>query len=470
MLAPIRLLLPLLLLAVGLAGCGRPAGSAATATPAPSATVLPASATPVPAATVLPASATPVPAATALPASATPVPAATALPASATPVPAATPAPATVGAQILFLRGGALVALDVASGAQRPLADDVRAFAATADGRRLAVVRGAGPQAEIWLLERDGSGLRQLTTNQLVESTLSWAPDSLALAYSAAPAAPPALPEWPTWSAWCASAEVRVVDVASGAEQTLAQGCEPAFAPDGRRIAFATPPGEVAEGYDFRGAGNSIRIVNRQGQNGWDVARGGGRGETDGYVVYAPSWAPDGARVAYQRFLGYHSLVDINLTEMSSSFQRQNQPIGQGAGWMLPPQYAPDSNRLAVTEYNYSDARGFDGYDIWSTAVLRLGAAVEMDLPFARLTMAAAELDHLTRATAAAWSPDGTALAVVLPAGWTAGLSNNEPHFAANTPGELWRWRPGNAPETRLAVELDFGSPVLWLPALPPRA
>ncbi|MGQ9927955.1 MAG: hypothetical protein ACUVS4_13920 [Chloroflexaceae bacterium] len=447
----------ILVVALALAGCVvQPASRPATpfVTPIPP----PATATGVP--TLPPATATGVPV----------LPAPTVGPA-ASPFPTAPVAPTTlpeagaIGAEILFLRNGVLVALDSARGQERTLADAVRSFAATPDGRLIAVTRGTGEQVEIWVLERDAVAPRRVTSNALAESGLSWAPDGTSLVYAAAPALPPALPEWETWSAWCASAEVRRLDLPGGQEQTLGRGCEPVFAPDGRRIAFVTPPGAPAPGLDFPGAVNSIRLVNRQGENGWDVARAGGTEATDGLIVHAPNWSPDGRQLAYQRFLGYHTLVDVNLTEYTSSYQRQPRPVASGAGWAAPPSYAPDGTRLAVTEYNYSDARGFTGYDVWSTSALRLGGEVVVELPFAAVTLFATGAGSQRWTTATAWAPDGAELAVILPAGWAPGLSTNEPQFADNRRGEIWRWRPGSEPEVWLATDVDFGSPLLWLAA-----
>ncbi len=374
--------------------------------------------------------------------------------------------------EIFYLSEGVLTALDPQGGAQRSLADEVSAFAATADGQRLALVRGTGVEAEIWLIERSGANLQRLTSNQQVEAGLSWAPDGQSLAYVAAAAARPVVPDWQGWSLWCDEAEVRVIELdPAGAtisgEQVIGTGCDPAFSPDGRRIAFATPPTQTAPGGNFPGTVNAIRIVNRQGANGWDVARAGlsDAGQA-GLLVYGPAWSPDGTQIAYQRFVGYQALVDLNMTEASSSFERRGEPLGIGAGWMMTPVYAPDGRMLAVSDYDYSDARGFSGYDVWSTSLLDLNLTEEMVLPSATLTMQAHKAQALAWATAAAWAPEGDDRAVALPLGWRAGLKLREPTFPTPGPAELWRWSPGSEPTTRLATGLDYGTPLLWLPAL----
>lgn len=454
-----RLIAPLsLACALALTACQSPAAGPATPEAAPAASTAALALEP----TVTPAAPTEAP--TVAP-TAAPTEAPTAAPTEAPTV--ALPA-ATLGAEILFLRGGQLVALDPATGAERTLADGVGDFAATPDGRQIAMVRGEGDAAEIWLVGRDGEGLRQLTSNQLAEGALSWSPDGMSLAYTTSLTPEPRAPTWRSWSEWCAEGEARVAPVGgAGPELLLGAGCEPVFSPDGRRIAFTTPPTAQREGSPVPNAVNAVMMVNRQGQNAWNLAEAEAGGMPDGYVVHGAAWATDGGQVAYQRFIGYQALTDINLTEASSSFERAGAPIGFGAGWLLTPAYAPGGDLVAVVEHNFSDARGFSGYDIWTTNVLRLGEQERLDLPSESLTLQATEVASLPRAAAAAWAPDGAALAVLLPAGWRPGLGEHEPVFAEEEPGELWLWRPGSQPERRLAEGVDFASPLLWLPPPP---
>ncbi len=90
--------------------------------------------------------------------------------------------------------------------------------------------------------------------------------------------------------------------------------------------------------------GNSIRLINRQGQNGWDFAKAASVDAPEpnaGRLVYAPAFSPDGAQVVYQRFLGYQVLVDINLSQIAGSFDGGGQVLADGAGWLLPARFAP---------------------------------------------------------------------------------------------------------------------------------
>lgn len=392
----------------------------------------------------------------------------TAAPPTAVPsAPTARPASA-IGSEILYLKGGALLAYDPATRKERTLAPQVSDFAATPDGRLLALLRGTGRAAEIWTVARDGSDLRQMTRNKRAEGSLSWAPDGLTLAYASADSDSARPLTWQDWAAWCSSSEVRLLDMKSAAENTLTRGCDPSFSPDGLRIAFASAPSAADATGQGRTVANAVRLVNRKGQNGWNFATAGGNGAESGLLVYAPAWSPDAAQVAYQRFMGYQALVDINLTEMGASLEGQGKLLATGAGWMFPPLFAPDGRMLAVIENNYSDARGFSGYDVWSVQVLRLGETSDLALPSGTYTTQAARMDKLPRATSAAWNPDSSALAVLLPTGWKPDAPTNEPTYDQATQGELWRWTPGQQPAERLVQGVDFASPLLWLPP-PPR-
>ncbi len=395
------------------------------------------------------------------------------------PNPTAAPATpvAASGDELLFLRGGALLAHDLGSGAERQLAEQVLDFAPAPDGRSVALIRDLGKGGEpggidLWLIGRDGSGLRQLTADGfgLVEATPAWAPDSAALAYAASAASDSYARTWQEWAAWCGASTVHVLDLATGADQGFGSGCDPAISPDGKRIAFATAPTARVEEAGFFNAGNAIRLINRLGQNGWKFAEAAGApgtaGAKQGLLVYAPAWSPDSAQIVYQRFLGYQALVDINLSEIGGSLEGKGKLLADGAGWMLPARFAPGGGALVLVENNYSDARGFGGYDNWSVTVLALTGTREIALPEGALTAVGQRADQLARAQAAAWSPDGAALAVLLPPGWNPGLPTDEPVGGEDQPGEIWRWRPGSPPEQQLVANVDFASPVAWLAAL----
>jgi Tol biopolymer transport system component len=373
----------------------------------------------------------------------------------------------------LFLRKSALIAFDANTRKERQLADAVIDFAPAPDGAQIALVRAPVPAVDLWVVRRDGGGLRQLTNDrdQRVEAVPAWAPDGSAIVYASSDTSDFYSRTWSHWSEWCEASEVHIVNLADGAVQSFGAGCDPAFSPDGKRIAYAALPTVRQEGGHSRNAANTIRLINRQGQNGWNFATAdGGAGDDpakSGLLVYAPAWSPDGQQVVYHRFLGYQALVDLNMTEIAGSFDGKGQPIDSGAGWLLPARFAPGRRSVAITENNPGDARGFGGYDNWAVTVTSLDGSREIALPAGALTAVGLRVDRLPRAQAAAWSPDGVALAVELPPNWKPNLAPDEPVNAEGQPGEIWRWQPGSAPSERLVQGVDFASPLAWLAALP---
>jgi hypothetical protein len=483
----LRLIL-VLVAALSLAACGgAPLAEQATV---PAAPALPSAAPPSretfappptqpPAPTALPPTQPPALAqATALPPTQPPAP--TALPPTQPPAqaqataPAATTLPAaSFGSEILFLRKGALIAFDTGTRKERQLADAVIDFVAAPDGAQIALVRAPVPAVDLWVVRRDGGGLRQLTDDrdQRVEAVPDWAPDGSAIVYASSDTSDRYSRTWPSWSEWCETSEVHVVNLADGAVQSFGPGCDPAFSPDGKRIAYAALPTIRQEDGHSRNAANAIRLINRLGQNGWNFAvADGGAGDNpakSGLLVYAPAWSLDGQQIVYHRFLGYQALVDLDLTEIAGSFDGKGQPLDSGAGWLLPARFAPGRQSVAITEYNPGDARGFGGYDNWAVTVTSLGGSREIALPTGALTAVGRRVDRLPRGQAAAWSPDGAALAIELPPGWNANLAPDQPINADGQPGGIWRWRPGSVPGELLVQRVDFASPLAWLTPLP---
>ncbi len=449
---PLRLLPSALLIAL-LAGCGGQPAAPAEPTAAAPAGLLPSvtAAIPTPVPTLAPPTAGTLPTATVPPATPTSPPTAVALPSR----------PSRFGEELLFLRNRSLTAHSPADGRERVLADDLVGFAVDAAGLRIALLR----ERSISLIER-GGGSEQLLADNLNAAQLNWLPDGTALLFSRNNAAALRPQDWPTWSSWCSGSDVVRLDLSDRRQTVLGRGCDPAAASDGRRIAYTTPPQKTAEGYTFAGEQNRIVLINRNGENGWAPAAGGNAAD-DGLLVYAPSFAPAGNELAFERFVGYRTLVDVNLTEIRNLNGEQNDLLIGGFGWGNPPQFAPDGSRLALVENNFSDPRGVGGYEPWALNLVTLSGSRQVALPEGEVPARGDRFAFLSRVTAAAWAPDGRALAAQLPADWTPAADPYQPLFEQFDGGALWLIAPDGTPLEVLLAGADPQTPLAWLPAEP---
>ena len=151
------------------------------------------------------------------------------------------------------------------------------------DGKKLAFVsdRGGQRKKEIWVINVDGTGLVQLTTNVAIGSDSqgpfyawdvvpSWSPDGSRIVFASARDA-------------ISSDEIYLMNPDGSNQARLTNNTlddfNPTWSADSQKIAF------------FRN-GSGINIMNRDGTHVVNVTNDG----------FAEDWSPDGTRLAFQRF------------------------------------------------------------------------------------------------------------------------------------------------------------------------
>ncbi|CAN5213582.1 amidohydrolase family protein [soil metagenome] len=153
------------------------------------------------------------------------------------------------------------------------------------DGRRIAFQSYMGGNYHIWTMRPDGSGLRQLTFGRYDDREPRYSPDGTRIAFS---------------SDRGGSYDVWVLDLRDGGlsrwTRSPVEEFAPTWSPDGTEVAFVVgreiPDPELAMGGEVELDARRIQSVDAAGDRRTLVT------ESEGQIL-APSWAPDGERIAY---------------------------------------------------------------------------------------------------------------------------------------------------------------------------
>jgi hypothetical protein len=185
-------------------------------------------------------------------------------------------------------------------------------FAATALPAQpmLAFVRGGN----IWTINIDGSGARQLTSGGN-SSAPAWSPDGRGIAFIRR------------------GAGIFIVDIDGDNEVIRSRGTDwngVAWSPDGSKLAAATGPGIYF--------GNiSVMSASEDGSAPVQLATN----------ATGPAWSPDGSRIAYVKLSGDDGYDNIHLTNADGSGAAALTP--EGPGHSAPPGWSPDGRRIAFS-------------------------------------------------------------------------------------------------------------------------
>jgi Tol biopolymer transport system component len=181
-------------------------------------------------------------------------------------------------------------------------------------GGRVAFVSERDGNAEIYVMNADGSDVTRLTDTPAVEWLPIWSPDGTRIAF---------------YSYRDDFAEIYVMNADGSGQMNLtnnpASDWDHSWAPDGTRIAFTSKRDGNEEIYVMNTDGSDVTRLTKESANDW-----------------RPSWAPDGTRIAFTSKRDGNPEIYVMNADGSNQTRMTNNPAGD-----YNPTWSPDGRRIA---------------------------------------------------------------------------------------------------------------------------
>jgi len=184
--------------------------------------------------------------------------------------------------------------------------------------RQLAAVAGDGQDAEIYLINSNGIGSTRLTSNATVDDDPAWSPDGSRIAFS---------------SGRDGNREIYLMnaDGSNSVRLTNSPGADsrPAWSPNGNQIAFVSDRDGNAEIYRMTADGtHSVRLTEAAGDD------------------LDPAWSPDGSQIAFTSARTGSAHIYLMNADGTGQVQISRPEACCRLSQELEPAWSPDGTRI----------------------------------------------------------------------------------------------------------------------------
>jgi Tol biopolymer transport system component len=217
--------------------------------------------------------------------------------------------------------------------------------ACSPDGSRIAFswAEKINDDAKIYVMDADGSNVKKLNTHEGVDESPSWSPDGNKIVFSSKPLRSKAADGSRTFLA----PAIHVMNADGTGVKKLTEhdagDTEPAWSPDGKRIAFISARGPAFEDQPY--------VMNEDGSGAKLLAKAKG-------VCRKPKWSPDGKRIAFSCWPGPIS-DEIYVVESDGS--NLKNVTNRKASKDLGPSWSPDGTKIVFQSDSDLVIAGADG-------------------------------------------------------------------------------------------------------------
>jgi Tol biopolymer transport system component len=194
------------------------------------------------------------------------------------------------------------------------------------DGQRIAFASRRDGDEEIFVMNADGTGVTQITHNDVADTDPAWSPDGQQIVFAS------------DRDRYGSSADFDVFTMsADGSDpvqltDNLVWDNQPAWSPDGRRIAY------ISE--------QTIWLIAPDGSNRTQLTQKAPISKDDDY---SPNWSPDGREIVFSNdfvFIPTVHTVSIHTIDVET---REERELTRGLNPSHGPAWSPDGRKVAFS-------------------------------------------------------------------------------------------------------------------------